>query len=427
MQRESIIEADLTFVDGAFEPNVQVAVGDNGIIEQVGYLDRKPTIRLVDRALLPGMVNAHSCAFQRGLRGFAEQRGAYLDWRRAMYDLVECLEVEEFSNLCRMAFEEMLHHGITTVGEFHFLHHDRSESGFGLDEALLEAACDAGIRLVLVCCFFGRGGIGGQLLPAQRRFLCGDVDTFCSHVDLLRNRFAGTPHRLGVGAYDLCTVTPDELARLAAFASERQMPLHVNAERLQSEVDDCRAVYGGSPVEIMLDRNLLNPGVTLVHCSRTEENTLRAAAKAGARFCLCPTTEANLGTHFARIPVLIEENARVCLGTDTNVRISMNEEMRWLEYAERIRSESRGVCAREKRSFADTVWRFATLGGANALGIKAGTIATGHNADFLAIDTKGLSLLGATRESLLTAFVTGADRAAVTHTCVAGRWRTWND
>ncbi|NOX60083.1 MAG: amidohydrolase family protein, partial [Planctomycetes bacterium] len=174
MTMPSVIEADLTWFNGSFEPHIQVVVDSHGVIEQVGYLDLQPTLRLPDKALLPGMVNAHSHAFQRGLRGFGEtfQKGAgsFWTWREAMYELVDCLQAEEFKNICRMAFEEMLRQGITTVGEFHYFHHSPTGKDFLFDEAILDAANQAGIRIVLLECFYAHGGFGQPLSEAQKRF-----------------------------------------------------------------------------------------------------------------------------------------------------------------------------------------------------------------------------------------------------------------
>ena len=167
--------------------------------------------------------------------------------------------------------------------------------------------------------------------------------------------------------------------------------------------------------------------MTLVHCTGASPEQLRAIAGRGAKVCLCPTTEASRGSEIADLPVLVEAGACLCLGTDSNVRISMNEEMRWLEYVQRACRQRGGVCVDAQGRTATALWRCATVSGAEALGLAAGRIATGCSADLIAVDTQGLSLLGATRESLLTAFVFGADRACVTHTCVGGQWHIWHE
>ncbi len=426
MEREQIIEADLTWVEGGFEPNVQVVVG-GGRIQQVGFLDRRPTLRLEDRALLPGMINAHSHAFQRGLRGFGEYfttaASTAESWRMARDELVEDLEAEEFNNLTRMAFSEMIHHGITSVGEFHYFHHALGRRDFAFDQLVLQAAADAGIRLVLLCCFIARGGIDAPLTNAQQRFGTPDVDEFLAQVDRLRAQVDGEQQRIGLAVQSMEAATPDEVATLARYAEEHRLVLHIRAEELSSDVAACRAAYGKSPVEILLERGLLSSRTTLIHCSHTPAETLRAVAATGATVCLCPGTEANLGDPVVDLPALIAANGRVCLGTDSNVRVSMNEEMRWLEYTQRAHRGQRGIYVDRQGRTADALWRCATRSGATALDLPAGCIAPGNYADFAVIDMQGLSLLGATPESLLAGFVFGADRACITHTCIGGVWR----
>jgi formimidoylglutamate deiminase len=429
MERQTIVEADLTWLDDAFEPNVQIVVGANGLIQQVGFLDLQPSIRLRGRALLPGMVNAHSHAFHRGLRGidekFASGGDTLWSWRESMHELVACLKAEEFKNICRVVFEEMLHHGITAVGEFQYLHHDASNRGYAFDDLVLEAARETGIRIVLICGYYAHGGIGKPLNQVQKRFASSGVDEFLKHVERLRERVDGVTQRVAISAHSMRAATPDEVAQLAAYAKSHDMPFHMHAESQRHEIQECREAYGASPVELLLQKGLLTENVTLVHCTRSSPETLRAVAEAGASVCLCPMTEASLCKGFADVPTLVGCDARIGLGTDSNMRVSMNEQMRWLEYTQRARHERRGVCVDRHGRSANALWGYATIGGARSLGLPAGRIASSHAADFIAIDTQGLTLLGATPETLLGAFVFGGDRPAITHTCVGGTWHEW--
>ena len=427
MERETIVEADLTWVDGAFEPNVQVVIGSNGLITQVGYLEIQPTLRLEGSALLPGMINAHSHAFQRGLRGFGEEfpsPGNFWTWREAMYELVKCLGAEEFKNLCRIAFEEMLQQGITTVGEFHYFHHDRGKSGYSFDDLVLEAAAAAGIRIVLLCAYYAHGGIQEPLSGVQARFGSPNVEHFCKHVDALRKRASGL-QKIGIAVHSIRGANPEEIVELADYARANNLVLHIHAEEQRQEIEECRDKLKATPVEILLKHNILSENVTLIHCTHTSAENLHAISETGAHVCICPTTGCNLGDGVPDVPSLVKLRAKMCLGTESNTRISMNEQMRLLEYLQRAKLEIRGVCVDEHGRSAHALWNYATTGGAAALGIPGGKIAPNSLADFIAVDTQGLSLLGATRESLLAAFVLGADRSCITHTCVAGKWRNW--
>ncbi len=429
MVPSNVIEADLTWFNGSFEPRIQVVTDANGLIEQVGYLDLQPTMRLEGKALLPGMVNAHSHAFQRGLRGFGETfpkgAGSFWTWREAMYELVECLEAEEFQNICRMAFEEMLRQGITTVGEFHYFHHSPTAPDLLFDDLVLAAADEAGIRIVLLETFYAHGGFGEPLTGGQRRFATPDVESFLNHVDQLREKYESNLCRIGLAAHSLRAANPDEIAELLAYAQRHKMVLHMHVEEQRQEIEACKKAHGNTPIELLLDRQLLDGSVTLVHCTHTSAKVIDQVADTGASISICPTTEGNLADGIADVPAMMKANTSVCLGTDSNARISMNEEMRWLEYVQRVRQEKRGVCVGESGHNAERLFECATTAGAKSLGIKAGKIATGTSADLIVLDTQGISLLGATAETLLPAFVLGADRGSITRTCIAGQWHEW--
>ncbi|GJM25468.1 MAG: formimidoylglutamate deiminase [Phycisphaerae bacterium] len=425
----NVIEADLTWFNGAFEPRIQVVTNSSGQIEQVGYLDLQPTMRLEGKALLPGMVNAHSHAFQRGLRGFGETfpkgAGSFWTWREAMYELVGCLEAEEFQNICRVAFEEMLRHGITTVGEFHYFHHGPTAPDLLFDDLVLAAAAEAGIRIVLLETFYAHGGFGEPLSGGQNRFATPDVTSFLAHVDSLREKYNSRTQTIGLAAHSLRAAEPDEIAALSAYALEHDMVLHMHVEEQRQEIDACVKAHGVTPIELLSDRKLLNPSTTLVHCTHTKANVIQRIAETGASICICPTTEGNLGDGIANVPAMAEAKAAICLGTDSNARISMNEEMRWLEYVQRAHLETRGVVISDSGQNASALFECATIAGAKSLGIKAGKIASGTSADLIVIDTQGISLLGSTAETLLPAFILGADRGSITNTCVAGQWHEW--
>ncbi len=429
MVPSNVIEADLTWFNGAFEPRIQVVTNSSGKIEQVGYLDLQPTMRLEGKALLPGMINAHSHAFQRGLRGFGETfpkaAGSFWTWREAMYELVECLDAEEFQNICRVAFEEMLRHGITTVGEFHYFHHGPTAPDLLFDELVLAAAADAGIRIVLLETFYAHGGFDEPLSGGQNRFATPDVASFLAHVDSLREKYGSPMQQIGLAAHSLRAAKPDEVAAILAYAKKHDLVLHIHVEEQRQEIDACVKAHGMTPIELLLDRDFLNSSVTLVHCTHTKAEVISRVAETGASICICPTTEGNLGDGIADVPAMVKANASICLGTDSNARISMNEEMRWLEYVQRVRHETRGVVVGESGQNARALFECATTAGAKSLGINAGRIATGTSADLIVIDTQGISLLGATAETLLPAFVLGADRGSITHTCVAGQWHEW--
>ncbi len=426
MPAKQIIQADLTWTGHAFERDVQILAGDDGLIDHVGATDLKPTHRLSRRALLPGFVNAHSHAFQRGLRGcgeaFPEGAGTFWTWRDAMYDLVEKMDADKLYELSNQAFAEMLACGITTVGEFHYLHHDESGSGFRLDEVLLTAANDAGIRLVLLNTYYRTGGMDQPATAAQQRFVVESATAFWRHIDELASKIDPSHQSLGVAAHSVRAVPLDEIVELHAEARKRGMVFHIHVEEQRREVDAFAAVHGKPPMAALCQRLEIDEATTAIHCTHTAPSDMKRFVAAGGNVCICPLTEANLGDGIADLPGIRDSGGHICLGTDSNARIGFTEEMRWLEYAQRLRRESRGVVTSATGDVASALLDCATVGGARSLGLRAGRIDAGHPADFVAIDLTAASLAGWSPETLLASFILGAASDAVASTCVGGRW-----
>jgi formimidoylglutamate deiminase len=420
-----VIEADLTYVDGAFAPGVRVAVGEQGRIVDVG-VDAAVTRRLEGGALVPGMINAHSHAFQRGLRGLGEHfpdgAGSFWSWREAMYALVEQMDPDRAYHLSRQAFAEMRRAGMTTVGEFHYLRHDASGTGFGLDDAVLRAAKDVGIRLVLLAAHYRRGGFDGDLAGGQRRFDTVSLETYWDQMDRLAKRLDPATQTLGAVAHSIRAVAPDEIVALYEESQRRTLVFHMHVEEQPREIAECIEHEHHPPMTLLNERLRITPRFTAVHCTHTAAEDMRVFLEAGGNVCICPLTEANLGDGIADLPGMLRRYGRVCLGSDSNARISMLEEMRWLEYVQRLRHQRRGVCVNDDGDVASTLFAAATITGAHALGVRAGAIEVGRWADFALVDLDHDDLAGWTPETLLPALVLGAGDGVIAGSCVGGRW-----
>lgn len=493
------IEAELTWVDGAFAPGVRVEVGADGRIAGVvrAGTGGKPgaggtagaggmagsgvagsggtagaakegraaaaagepageVLRLPGRALLPGMIDAHSHAFQRGLRGRGERfpagSGSFWTWREAMYGLVERLDAGAFRALCLQAFREMRAAGITAVGEFHYLHHsalaaasagaigdapddaaDRAPDDapdYAMDELVLAAAAEAGIRLVLLETYYRTGGIGQPLAGAQRRFGSSSPAAYWEQMDRLACRLDPRTQSLGAVVHSVRAASLDDLAAVYDEARRRDLTFHIHLEEQRREIEESLAFYGKRPMELLWERLGTATDLTAVHCTHTTREDLARFVAAGGTVCVCPLTEANLGDGLpdlagaAEVPEIREA---LCLGSDSNARISMLEEMRWLEYGQRLKAESRGVLCDEDGEVARVLWRAATAGGARALGLPAGTIAPGHWADFVAVDLGAPALAGREPGTLLASLVFGAGEEVIAATSVGGEWQEAGD
>jgi formimidoylglutamate deiminase len=426
------IEADLVWTGAEFERGIRISMGADGRIADIGPVDQaKPPSealeveRLPGIALLPGFVDAHSHAFQRGLRGRGESfpagAGSFWTWREAMYALVDSLDPVSLRRLSARAFHEMRDAGITTVGEFHYVHHHR-EGDFALDEAIVDAAADAGIRMVLLYSFYATGAPGQPLAGGQRRFATPNVDQFWRQLDLVTKHLDPAVHTVGVAPHSIRAAAPPEIGEIYREARRRGMPVHLHVEEQRREIEESLAAYGRMPMAVVLDA-VGDAPFTAVHCTHTSPEDMERFLAAGGMVCLCPLTEGNLGDGIPSLAQAHGAGHRLALGTDSNNRLAMLEEMRWLEYGQRLAGELRGGLPDPRGGVAPALLAAATSGGADALGIPAGRLAPGLWADAVAIDLTAPALADVPRKELLPALVFGAGNEVVAGTFVGGRWR----
>jgi formimidoylglutamate deiminase len=444
MNSRQIIEADLTWIPGEngtpgrFAPGVRIAVDDRGMIELIGGLKESPTKRLRHRALLPGFVNVHSHAFQRGLRGYGEEfpegKGSFWTWREAMYQLVESMDAPTLQRLCVQAFGEMLSAGITTVGEFHYLRHaepadaiGRSTNGhFAFDEIVLSAAREAGIRIVLINTFYKTGGINQPLAGGQLRFRTNSIDEYWKQSDRLSKLIDPATQSLAAAAHSIRAASIEDIKALHVESIRRGLPFHMHVEEQPQEVNDCVHHYGKPPMALLNDSLDINPLFTAVHCTHTAAADMDDYINAGGNVCINPLTEGNLGDGIPNLTRILKNRGTIALGSDSNLRLCWTEEMRWLEYGQRLSSIQRGICADDAGSVARKLLEIATMNGARCLGVKAGRIAPKNHADFVAIDLESPALTGWTDESLIDAFIFGTGNQAIAEVCVGGTWKCVN-
>lgn len=425
----SILEADLTWTGSSFEPGIQIRVGADGRIAEVGKLDLEPTHRLRDRALLPGFVTAHSHAFQRGLRGrgetFPAGAGSFWTWREAMYALVSRLGPDEFQRLCLQTFREMRAAGITTVGEFHYFHHGPGGGDWSFDELVLRAAAEAGIRIVLIQSYYRTGAIGKPLEGGQLRFHTPSPAAYWEQMDRLAGlieRIDPRRQSLAASVHSVRAASLDDLREVYDEARRRDLPFHIHLEEQRKEIEDALAFYGRRPMALLLETLGTATDVTAVHCTHTDADDMQRFVAGGGTVCYCPLTEGNLGDGVAAVPHLRSLGGPICLGSDSNARISTLEEMRWLEYVQRLAGERRGVLQDGDGHLSRVLLDAATQGGARALGLETGRIAPGAYADFAAVDLTARTLAGWEPTTLLDSLIFGAAEEAIAGTCVDGEW-----
>jgi formimidoylglutamate deiminase len=278
---------------------------------------------VADRLALPGFVNAHSHAFQRALRGKVEG-GDFWTWREAMLDLARGLTPGHVRAEYGEVYREMRAVGFTAVGEFHYV-------GFAEAEAAVEAAREADVELVLLYAAYARGGLD--------RFRQDSVGAYLEQVEALR----GGGALVGLAPHSVRACPRDWLEEIGRYAEREDLVLHVHANEQPREIEECLAEHGLRPLELLAETGCLGPRTTVVHATHADERELDLLAEAGARVCLCPTTEANLGDGFPPLEGLLEREVPLCIGSDSNVRIDPLEELRELEGIARRRTMRRNV------------------------------------------------------------------------------------
>ncbi|RZF65049.1 formimidoylglutamate deiminase [Sphingomonas populi] len=370
---------------------------------------------------LPGLPNLHSHAFQRGMAGLAETRGptgdSFWTWRDVMYRFVARMTPDDVQAIAALAYIEMLESGFTRVGEFHYLHHDRDGERFAnpaeMSGAIIAAAAESGIGLTLLPVFYAYAGFGAQPpRPDQARFI-HDIDSYARLLSSATDLAAATlPDAIvGVAPHSLRAVSPEQLGLLNGMAKDR--PIHIHIAEQTGEVEACLAWSGQRPVAWLLDHAEVDPRWCLVHATHMIGAEATAMARSGAVAGLCPITEANLGDGIFPAAPFLAAGGRYGLGSDSNVMIDATEEMRLLEYGQRLSHRGRNLLANDAgRSTGGDIYAAALAGGAQALGVTTG-LAVGLPADLVSLDLGHPSLAGRSGNGLIDGLVFAAGRAGV--------------
>src|SRR5215217_9452906 len=423
---------DLIYVNGRFESN-RALVCDSGKILKIS--NDTEGIRLKNRALLPGLVNAHSHAFQRVIRGRTEHRShhttdSFWTWREQMYADANRLGPEEIYTASRLAFLEMALTGITAVGEFHYIHHAPDGSTYDdpnlLAREVIRAAHDVGIRIALLRVAYARSGFGLEANPQQIRFIEQSPDTYLQHLEQLLDapELKSDMAWAGVAPHSVRAVPLDYLKTIISFANERGLPVHMHVAEQPAEVSACIEEYGRSPVALLDTEGLLSKRFTAVHAMHVTPKAIASMARTGAIVCACPTTERNLGDGVVPVGSYFDAGVRVSLGSDSQIQIDLLEDARELEYHLRLQKTARNVLAPvdddSSSALARRLFECATVNGAESIGFNGGKLEPGAPADFFTVDLDDLSVAGCAVEDLLANIVFSLARTAIRDVVVAG-------
>lgn len=421
---------DLLYTDGRFERGLALVCDSSGTIARVAHVDElidEKKVRLPNRALLPGMVNAHSHAFQRVLRGRTEHRTAnhqdsFWTWREMMHSAAMRLTPEDIYDASRMAFLEMALGGITSVGEFHYVHHAPDGGPYDdpnlLAKEVVRAARDVGLRIALLRVAYARSGFQTEPNPKQQRFIETDPATYLKNVERLKadlNQAGDEAAWVGVAPHSVRAVSLDYLRTVVAFATERQLKIHMHVAEQPAEVSACVEEYGRTPIALLDTEGLLSERFTAVHAIHVTPKAVSSFAKTGAMVCACPTTERNLGDGVVPADEYLKNGVALCLGTDSHAEIDLLEDARELEYHLRLQKLERALLN------ASRLFDCATVNGARSIGSPGGTLEAGNAADFFTVAVDDPSIAGASPDDLLSSIVFASSRAAVREVVVGGK------
>lgn len=370
---------------------------------------------------LPGLASLHSHAFQRGMAGLAELRGNSADtfwtWRETMYRFALAMTPDDVAAVATLLYVEMLEQGFTRVGEFHYLHHDRDGSHYTdpaeMAARIAEAAEASSIGLTLLPSFYAHGSFGGAAPhDGQRRFICS-VDHFAELMAASRKAIANLPGaNIGIAPHSLRAVTPDELAAIIPLADGG--PVHIHAAEQVKEVEDCLAWSGRRPVQWLLEHAPVDQRWCLIHATHTRDAEVAAFAKTGAAAGLCPITEASLGDGIFPAREFLDAGGLFGVGTDSNVLVGVADELRQLEYGQRLKHRARNVLSGGAgRSTGRTLFDDALAGGARALAQPIAGLAPGARADIVTLDTSHPSLAGRARDAVIDGWIFAAGSGAI--------------
>jgi formimidoylglutamate deiminase len=473
---------ELIYDAGSFKTEAAVVSDETGTVAHIGSIrEVENPIPLQGRAILPGLVNAHSHAFQRVIRGRTEYRtvnnkDSFWTWREMMYNAAARLTPEDVYDASRMAFLEMALGGITAVGEFHYLHNDADGNVYDdpnlIAKQVVRAANDVGLRIALLRVAYARSGYETETNPRQLRFTEKDSDVYLKNVDQLRSDLklsgsptvtegsvrsqiegalsdgrasAGAPPMawVGIAPHSVRAVPLDYLKAIINFANERALPVHMHVAEQPAEVSACIEEYGRSPVALLATEGLLSDRFTAVHSIHVSPKAVGMLADARAIVCACPTTERNLGDGIVPVDAYFKQGVRVALGTDSHVEIDLLEDARELEYHLRLQkmervvldpnrnptvregssnlSEEEALPHDQASALAARLFDCATINGAASIGAPGGTLDQGRPADFFTVDLDDPSIAGAEPDDLLSTIVFSLARTAIKDVVVSGR------
>lgn len=425
----TVLHAKSALLPGGWAKDVTIQVGPDGSILSVETSAQGITADQTTDILIPAPGNVHSHAFQRAMAGLTERRGtkgqdSFWTWRQLMFRFLDRLTPKDIQAIAAQVQMEMLESGFAAVGEFHYLHHQPDGTPYDnpaeMCMRIAAAADQTGIGLTLLPVLYHQGGVDGRALgPGQIRFGTAP-DRFFHLLDSVQQAISTLPADtcLGVAPHSLRAVSPEALRILVDGANG---PVHMHIAEQLAEVDEIKAAYGARPVQWLLNNQPPDARWCLIHCTQMSPDETTALAATGAVAGLCPITEGSLGDGIFDGLHWMEAGGVMAVGSDSNIRISLTEELRQLEYSQRLKTHGRAVLASPGGSTGRALLNAMLAGGAQALSRPSGAIAPGLNADFIALDGNATDLIGRTGDAVLDTWIFATGDQLVRDVWASGR------
>ena len=405
-------------------------IARDGVISALEHGSPQTADTTLNGVIVPGMPNAHSHSFQRLIAGLTGPQGSHTDsfwsWREAMYRTANRLSPDQFGAVAQWVFIEMLKAGYTSCAEFHYLHHQPNGAVYAdpaeMSMRVIAAAAGSGIALTLLPVLYCSAGFGKIGVSAQQQRFANTPGQYLRLLESCKKVISQHPLlQLGLAPHSLRAVPAAMLHEVLHSWPDRRCPVHIHIAEQPAEIKACRLHLGARPVEFLLAQFPVDSRWCLVHATHMSPGELQRAAKSEATAGLCPTTEADLGDGVFRTAEWLKAGGRFAIGSDSNVRISVAEELRLLEYNERLRSGQRNVLTTAGTSCGRFLYQHAAESGASALGQAVGRLEPGCRADFLELDGNHELLIGRNPDAVLDSWIFAGDNAMLNSVWVAGR------
>ena len=401
-----------------------------GFVREATADGRHDDAEYLGRYVLPGMPNLHSHAFQRAMAGLAERQNdpgdSFWTWREIMYAFASRVGPDELRAIAAQLYVEMLKAGYTHVCEFHYLHHRPDATPYAdpaeMSLALIEAAREAGIGMTLLPTLYMTGGFDGRALAERQRRFGHTLDAYLSLVERLRKMETDTL-RVGVALHSLRAVPAEAMRVVIDSGLVAKAPIHIHIAEQIGEVQDCLALRNARPVDWLLDHAPVDERWCLVHATHMSESEIARLAKTGAIAGLCPTTEANLGDGVFALKAWLDAGGVIGIGSDSNISISPVEELRWLEYGQRLLTRHRNIAVSESSdSVGETLLGDSLFGGARAAGAPIGALEKGMRADLIVLDDDAAALVARDSDNIVDSLIFAGNVNLVRDVMVGGEW-----